>query len=263
MMNILPKKVMSNQTFTKQKFLKLDTKKQHKKLSEILREIYEKLLLKQYTEHLFNHYFQICNWIGIDLIDTKDLKEISDRYHFHLKKADVSLKEHNLLPALRSIDGKNIEKPFLENAIYLDHLRSAFNVGNIIRTCEALRIGKIYFDDKTPYIENEKVQKTSMGSYQLTKCINKFKLKDLPRPFIGLDTSNKSISIHEFIFPEKFTLILGNEEYGISNKMLKEIDYLIEIPMLGFKNSINVASAFAICSNEIRRQKLLTIQRKK
>jgi len=254
---------MSNQNknFTKKKFLKFDIKKQHKKLSEILREIYEKILLKQYTNHLFNHYFQICNWIGIDHIDTLDLKEISNRYHFHLKKADVSLKEHNLLPTLRSIDGRNIdEKPFLENAIYLDHLRSAFNVGNIIRTCEALRIGRIYFDEKTPFIENEKVQKTSMGSYQLTKCINTFNLNDLPRPFIGLDTSDKSLSIHEFIFPEKFTLILGNEEYGISNKMLKEIDYLIEIPMLGFKNSINVASAFAICANEIRRQKLSTIK---
>ncbi|NGX34287.1 MAG: putative TrmH family tRNA/rRNA methyltransferase [Candidatus Anoxychlamydiales bacterium] len=246
---------MSNhQDFTKKKFLTLDIKKQHKKLSEILRQIYEKILLKQYAEHLFKHYSQLCNWMQIDFLDSKDIKKISDRYHFHLKKAAVSLKEHNLLPTIRSIDGNNIEMPFLENAIYLDGLRSAFNVGNIIRTTEALRIGKIYFDEKTPYIDNEKVQKTSMGSYQLTKCENKFNLKDLPRPFIGLDTSEKSISIHDFIFPEKFTMILGNEEYGISDKMLKEIDYLIEIPMLGFKNSINVASAFAICSNEIRRQ---------
>lgn len=246
---------MSDQTFTKNKFLKFDIKKRHKKLSEILRQIYEKILLKQYTDHLFKHYFQLCNWMGLDLIDPNDLKTISDRYHFHLKKADVNLKEHNLLPTLRSIDGKNDQMPFLDNAIYLDSLRSAFNVGNIIRTTEALRIGKIYFDEKTPFIDNEKVQKTSMGSYQLTNCINKFDIKNLPRPFIGLDTSDRSIKIHDFIFPEKFTLILGNEEYGISNKILEEIDYLIEIPMLGFKNSINVASAFAICANEIRRQK--------
>jgi len=252
-MSIYLKKAMSN-PFTKNKFLKLDIKSQHKKLSEILRQIYEKLLLKQYTDHLFKYYHQLCNWIGLDTIN-KDLKIISNRYHFHLNKANISLKEHNLLPTLRSIDGKNSEMPFLKIAIYLDNLRSAFNVGNIIRTTEALRIGKIYFDKNTPFIDNEKVQKTSMGSYQLTKCENIFNLKDLPRPFIGLDTSDKSISINSFIFPEKFTLILGNEEYGISDKMLNKIDYLIEIPMLGFKNSINVASAFAICANEIRRQK--------
>ncbi len=247
---------MSDQAFTKKKFLKLDIKKQHKKLSEILRQIYEKLLLKQYIDHLLKHYLQLCNWIGIQPLKSKDLKDIADRYHLHLKKANINLKEHNLLPTIRSIDGKNKEQPFLKNAIYLDGLRSAFNVGNIIRTAEALRIGKIYFNEKTPFIDNEKVQKTSMGSYQLIKCINKFDLKDLPKPFIGLDTSNKSISLYDFIFPEKFTLILGNEEYGISNKMLQKIDYLVEIPMLGFKNSINVASAFAICSSEIRRQKL-------
>jgi len=248
---------MSETLFTKKKFLKFDFKKRHKKLAHLLRFIYEKILLKQYTEHLFKHYNQLCTWQAIDTFETQDLKDISDRYHYHLKHAQISLKEHNLLPTLRTIDGNNQNLPFLENAIYLDGLRSAFNVGNIIRTTEALRIGEIYFDEKTPFIDNEKVQKTSMGAYQLTKCLNTFDLKNLPRPFIALDTSDKSVSLYDFIFPEKFTLILGNEEYGISNKMLKQADYLIEIPMLGFKNSINVASAFAISANEIRRQKTI------
>lgn len=246
---------MSETLFTKKKFLKLDVKKRHKKSAHLLRSIYEKILLKQYTKHLFIHYNQLCSWQAIDTFKSTNLKDISDRYHYHLKNADISLKEHNLLPTLRALDGNNEQAPFLENAIYLDGLRSAFNVGNIIRTTEALRIGKIYFDDKTPYVNNEKVQKTSMGAYQLTTCLNSFDLKDLPHPFIGLDTSDKSVSLYDFIFPEKFTLILGNEEYGISNNMLKQVDYLIEIPMLGFKNSINVASAFAICANEIRRQR--------
>ena len=245
---------MSEPFFTKKKFLKLTFKSREKKLADLIRIIYEKLLLKQYTNHLFKHYNQLSSWQGIDTFETTNLKEISNRYHYHLKNAEISLKEHNLLPSLTNIDGKNEQLPFLENAIYLDGLRSAFNVGNIIRTTEALRVAKIYFDAKTPFIDNEKVQKTSMGSYLFTKCFNTFNIKDLPRPFIGLDTSVKSISLYDFIFPEKFTLILGNEEYGISDEMLKKVDYLIEIPMLGFKNSINVASAFAICANEIRRQ---------
>jgi tRNA G18 (ribose-2'-O)-methylase SpoU len=253
-MNFYLKMHMSDFLFTKNKFLKLDIKRRHKKLAEMLRLLYEKVLLKQYTDHIVKHFNQICNWINFDYLKDIDLQSISDRYHFHLKLAQVSLKEHNLLPTLTSIDGKNIEKPFLDNVIYLDNLRSSFNVGNIIRTAEALRIGKIYFNKNTPFTDNEKVQKTSMGSFQLTKCINEFDFKDLPRPFIGLDTSKSSQNLYEFIFPKKFTLILGNEEYGISKEMLKQIDYLIEIPMLGFKNSINVASAFAICSYEIRRQ---------
>lgn len=253
-MNISLKKVMSDFLFTKKKFLKLELKQRHKKIAELLRFIYEKLLLKQYSLHLFKHYHQLCKWLSIESVNTKDLKDIADQYHYHLKMAQISLKEHNLLPTLTSIDGSKEPSAFLENAIYLDGLRSAFNVGNIIRTAEALRIGSIHFDEKTPFIDNEKVQKTSMGAYQLVKCFQKSDIKNLPRPFIGLDTSKSSISIYEFIFPKKFTLILGNEEYGISDNLIKELDYLMEIPMLGFKNSINVASAFAICSSEIRRQ---------
>ncbi len=244
---------MSDIVFTKKKFLELDLKQRHKKCSLLLRSIYEKLLLKQYVSHLYITYNKLSKWLNLDFFETLDLKDISDRYHFHLKNASINLKEHNLLPTLRTLDGNRKEKPFLKNAIYLDGLRSAFNVGNIIRTIEALRLGSIYFDEKTPFIDNEKVQKTSMSSYQLTNCIKDFKLSDLPRPFIGLDTSDSSTSIYEFIFPKVFTLVLGNEEYGISKKMLKELDYLIEIPMHGFKNSINVASAFAICASFIKR----------
>jgi len=250
----MSEKISSNNTFSKNKFLKLSQRQKHKKCSEVLKYIYERLLLRQYVINLLNHYNQLCKWLGILTIDIHNLKDIADRYHFHLDQANISLKEHNLLPKLKNIDGKNKQSPFLENAIYLDNLRSAYNVGSIIRTIEAFRIGNIYFHKNTPFIDNEKVQKTSMGAYQLTSCYKDFDIKNLPRPFIGLDTSNESINIYDFIFPEKFTLVIGNEEYGISNEMLEKLDYLIEIPMLGFKNSINVASAFAICANEIRRQ---------
>ncbi|NGX56675.1 MAG: tRNA (guanosine(18)-2'-O)-methyltransferase [Candidatus Anoxychlamydiales bacterium] len=241
-------------SFTKKKFLNLELKARHKKCSEILRFIYEKLLLKQYITHLFKEYNELLSWMDIKDFISNDIKEISNQYHFHLKLAKINLKEHNLLPTLTSLDGKREQKDFLDVCIYLDNLRSAYNVGNIIRTTEALRIGTIYFSKNTPFIDNEKVQKTSMASYKFAKCKNSFDIKNLPRPFIGLDTSKKSTPIYDFIFPEKFTLVLGNEEVGISNEMLKELDYIIEIPMLGFKNSINVASAYAIAASKIRKE---------
>jgi tRNA G18 (ribose-2'-O)-methylase SpoU len=60
--------------------------------------------------------------------------------------------------------------------------------------------------------------------------------------------------LSDFIFPASFTLILGNEEYGISNESLKLADYIVEIPLFGAKNSLNVACAFAIAASQIRRQ---------
>src|SRR3990167_9353030 len=137
---------MTTLSFTKKKFLKLDPKQRHKKCSEILRSVYEKLLLKQYILHLLKHYNELSSWLNIDSLNSQDLKEIADRYHFHLKQANVSLKEHILIPTLKTLEGNSVGLPFLQNAIYLNSLRSAYNVGNIIRTTEALRIGNVYFD---------------------------------------------------------------------------------------------------------------------
>ena len=65
------------------------------------------------------------------------------------------------------------------------------------------------------------------------------------------------MSIYDFTFPEKFTLILGNEEYGLSDEWLNQCDQIVTIPMWGFKNSLNVASAYAIAAYEIRKQHFL------
>ncbi len=179
-----------------------------------------------------------------------DLKALADRYHWHLQLAGRSLKEHNLLPSLRT--GDHLPKfGFPDIAIYLDHVRSAYNVGSILRTTEALRIGKVYFSEKTPFIDNDKVKKTAMGAAEIVPCFQNIPLASLPRPIIALDTSDAALSVAEFDFPKSFTLILGNEEYGISNESLKEADFIVEIPLFGAKNSINIACAFAIAAAQI------------
>lgn len=144
--------------------------------------------------------------------------------------------------------------PFGPIAIYLDHVRSAYNVGSILRTCEALRLGTIHFSPNTPTIEDEKVARTALGADKIVPTVANASLDSLPRPFIALDTSDHAIALNDFIFPSKFTLILGNEELGISPETLAQADDLIEIPMYGAKNSLNVACAFAIAGAEIRRQ---------
>lgn len=246
---------MQKTNFTKLKFLKLPLKQQHKKCAEILRSIYENILKKEKIDLLFEEYNKLLNFLDLPSFREESLKKISDRYHFHLKEACVFLKEHNLLPSIKTKD-KKAKSEFSKNAIYLDNIRSAYNVGNILRTTEALRIGKVYFSKKTPFIDNKKVIKTSMGAFKIVPSFQNIPLKSLPRPFIALETAENAYNIFDFKFPKKdFTIILGNEEYGISDEILKEVDYIIEIPMLGCKNSINVASAFAILASQIKIKK--------
>ena len=239
--------------FTKSKFLKLEPYHQHKKCAELLRLIYDLILEKKESAILFEYYNQFLYWMKIDPFNDTNLKKISDRYHWHLEKGKINLKEHNLLPSLRTGD-REAKINFSENAIFLDNIRSAYNVGSILRTTEALRLGKVYFSKKTPFTDNEKVIKTAMGTAPIVPCEIKNDLSGLPQPIIALDTSESSINILDFIFPENFTLILGNEEYGISDEILKQATYIVEIPMLGCKNSINVACAFAIAAAQILKQ---------
>lgn len=231
--------------FTKKKFLQLEPRQRHKKCAELLRLHYQ-TDLTDYTE-----YNTLLNWLRCNPYEFSDKKDLADRYHWHLQMAGLSLKEHNLLPSLRTGD-REAKLDFPNVAIYLDNVRSAYNVGSILRTIEALRIGKVYFSEKTPFIDNEKVIRTAMGAASIVPCYQNVKLENLPRPIIACDTSNAAIPVHEFQFPESFTLILGNEEYGISNESLSQVDAIVEIPLFGAKNSINIACAFSIAAAQIR-----------
>lgn len=233
--------------FTKHKFLKLDSKLQHKKCAELLRTLYESP-----TADL-EYYNALLSWMKLLPHTDLDKKTLADRYHYHLREAGLSLKEHNLLPQIRTGD-RIAKRDFGPVAIYLDNLRSAYNVGSILRTTEALRIGSVYFAKNSPFVDNEKVTRTAMGAAELVPCFQGHDLSTLPRPIIALDTSDEAIPVHSFIFPPSFTLILGNEEYGISKEALSQANYLLEIPMFGAKNSINVACAFAIAAAEIQKQ---------
>ena len=240
-----------NDLFTKRKFQQFDLPQQHKKCAELLRSIYEKLIHQEPIS--LESYQQYLNWMQLLPFESNDPQKIADRYHWHLEQAHLSLKEHNLLPTLRS--GDRVPKAdFLPISIYLDNIRSAFNVGSILRTCEALRVGSVYFSEHTPFYNHEKVARTAMGAAPLVPCFQNVSLSELPHPMIALDTSDEAISLQDFIFPTSCTLILGNEEYGISRQSLLLADSIVEIPLVGMKNSLNVACAFAIAAAAIRRQ---------
>jgi tRNA G18 (ribose-2'-O)-methylase SpoU len=240
---------MRNWDFTKRKFLSLKEAHQHKMASELLKEIFS-----DGKNALLQHYKDVESWLDLPSIDLKSHEEISHRFHFHLEKAGLCQKEHFLLHIKKEDTPSDI--PFLDVQIFLSSLRSAFNVGSIFRTVEAFRLGSIYCSSKTPTPENPKVQKASMGTYDKVTWHKESKLSELPRPWIALETASPSTPLSSYTFPESFTLILGNEEFGVPKEILLQCDAIIEIPLYGSKNSLNVASAFAITAANIRAQRL-------
>lgn len=138
----------------------------------------------------------------------------------------------------------------------LYNLRSAYNVGSILRTAASLNFEKIYFFGITPTPDNPKVKKTSLGSenYLDWEKIKNFKktinqLKKEKFKIVALEQSPRSILLSNFkISTSKICLIVGNEIEGLPTRVLNLADYIVEIPIFGQKESLNVSIAFAVFS---------------
>lgn len=143
----------------------------------------------------------------------------------------------------------------------LENLRSAFNVGSIIRTADCALLQTVYLCGITAHPPHRKLEKTSLGALPFIQweyrtsaleAVRECRSKSIP--VAALELTDRSRCIWEFDFPMPVALVMGNEALGVSREILNEADTIIEIPMLGYKNSINVAVAFGIVVYEIQRQ---------
>jgi tRNA G18 (ribose-2'-O)-methylase SpoU len=235
--------------FTKVKFLSLTVYQQHKQLAFLLKKTYQNRQLDALD--LYTKYLGFLEY-SLPSIDT--FEAIADRYHWHLKEGRISIRENSFLQTSPSLDSKEKKLPSFQVSIYLDKIRSAHNIGNIIRTTEAIGFEKVFFSQSMAFIDNKQVQDTSMETYQWVSCEKIDELEQLPGPIISLEIHPDGIPVDEYLFPKQFTLALGNEEYGCSKELLEISDAIVYIPLRGRKSSLNVANAYAITAYEIIQQ---------
>lgn len=147
--------------------------------------------------------------------------------------------------------------------IILDNMRSIHNVGSIFRTADAAGIEKIYLCGITPAPidrfgrNNTQLTKVSLGaehSVPWEKVVSTAsliaKLKKVGFSIIAVEQDAKSIPYRTLRINKKMrarcALIMGNEVKGIFSSLLKKCDTIIEIPMHGKKESLNVGVSFGI-----------------
>ena len=160
--------------------------------------------------------------------------------------------------------------------LIINDIRSSHNVGALLRTADSMNVEKIIFSGYSPYpkIQNDDrlphiiskltkdISKTALGAEKYLKLEYApdilSTLADLKRygyAVISLEQADNSIDIHELSPGEKSVLVIGNELEGVDKQILELSDTIIEIPMLGKKESLNVASATAIALYLIRYKK--------
>jgi TrmH family RNA methyltransferase len=130
--------------------------------------------------------------------------------------------------------------------LFLDGIRSPFNMGSIFRTAESFGIKKIFISEDSSSPEHHRAKRSSMGCIGIVPWAYST-LDDLEGPFFSLELGGKSLD--SFPFPKKGTLIIGSEELGVSPKGLELSDRSLgrlTINTGGIKGSINVSVAAGI-----------------
>lgn len=147
--------------------------------------------------------------------------------------------------------------------IVCHNIRSRENVGSVFRTADAFGVDKIFLTGFTPTPPHEKISKTALGAEQwmawekvfsITRLIKKLRAEKFE--IAALEQSPRSVPLSRYHPTKKVALVIGNEVAGIPNRILKQCDTVIEIPMRGKKESLNVSVAFGIAAHIItQRQK--------
>lgn len=145
---------------------------------------------------------------------------------------------------------------------FLDNLRSAYNVGSIFRTANAVAIDHLYLSGITPSSVHPKVAKTSLGAENQVSWSSHNNSIDLAQELISkghylvaLENGNQSewlTDVAPLRSSETITLIVGNELSGIDPALLEMSHQIVALPMLGSKTSLNVTVAFGIAVYYLR-----------
>ena len=149
--------------------------------------------------------------------------------------------------------------------VVLENIRSAYNVGSVFRTSDAFLIEAIYIVGYSAKPPHKEIKKTALGAEETVRWTY-FKtsaeaIADLRKngyKVFAVEQAEGSRELHLFPFPDeqKIAVVFGNEVTGVEQSTILACDGCIEIPQMGMKHSLNIATAAGGVLWEIIRKRL-------
>lgn len=147
----------------------------------------------------------------------------------------------------------NAQRPRLPLLAVLDNIRSLHNVGSMFRAADGAGVKKLWLCGITGYPPHPQITKTALDSQEHVSWAygkdTPVVVEDIKKDgyeIVVLEQTDRSVPYMEFVARGPVCLVVGNEVDGISEAVLPFADHAIDIPMMGIKNSLNVAVAFGI-----------------
>jgi TrmH family RNA methyltransferase len=138
-------------------------------------------------------------------------------------------------------------RPFPGMQVYLEDIRSPFNVGSLFRSAESFGAEKMWLSPLCADPRHPRAERSAMGCVSVLPW-ERVQFPPFPEcPLFALETGGTDID--HFAFPRRGLMIVGSEELGVSPEALAAADASlgrVSIPTRGAKGSLNVSVAFGI-----------------
>lgn len=147
----------------------------------------------------------------------------------------------------------------------LENIRSAYNVGSVFRTADAFLLQAVYIIGYTAKPPHKEIKKTALGAeetvdwkYFKTSAEALEDIRSLGFKVFAVEQAVGSLPLHQagFSAGEKIAVLFGNEVTGVEQQTIAQCDGCIEIPQLGMKHSLNIATAAGVVLWELAKRRL-------
>jgi 23S rRNA (guanosine2251-2'-O)-methyltransferase len=145
----------------------------------------------------------------------------------------------------------------------LENIRSAYNIGSVFRTADAFLLKAVYITGYSAVPPHKEIKKTALGAEESVdwkhfenagKAIDE--LHQSGYKVYAVEQAEGSCELQAFGYKpgDKIAVVFGNEVTGVEQSTIKQCDGCIEIPQLGMKHSLNIATAAGVVLWELVRR---------
>lgn len=149
--------------------------------------------------------------------------------------------------------------------IVLENIRSAYNVGSVFRTSDAFLVEAIYIIGYSAKPPHKEIKKTALGAEETVtwkyfkttaEAIEELRASDFNVYAAEQAEGSYKLNAIGFEPSEKIAVVFGNEVTGVEQSTITLCDGCLEIPQLGMKHSLNIATAAGVVLWELVRSRM-------
>ena len=198
------------------------------------------------------------NKVSTSVVPTEKLDRLSKHNNHQGAVAKISPVAFHDLENLIETTLESDKTPLF---LLLDQVSDVRNFGAIIRTAECTGVNGIIIQKSGSAPVNAETIKTSAGAaFKIPIC----KVDHIKDAMFQLQASDIKIvaatektesSVYDVDFNQPIAIIMGSEHKGVSNSVLKMVDYKAKLPLLGEIESLNVSVACGVFLYETIRQR--------